>query len=93
MYEKTITKLEELAKTNADDSKSIGEAIALLKFCQKHNISRKDNVLELPETKEAFGFFTVNECNENGKVLRTIDDENSTQLEIISGAIIIERKS
>jgi len=93
MYEKTITKLEKLAKTNTDDSKSIGEAIALLKFCQKHNISRKDNVVELPETEEAFGFFTVSECDENGKVLRTIDDENSSQVEIISRSIIIERKS
>ncbi|WP_445363541.1 hypothetical protein ACJJIQ_02005 [Microbulbifer sp. ANSA003] len=93
MYEETITKLEELAKTNADASKSIGEAIALLKFCQKHNISRKDNVVELPETEEAFGFFAVKECDENGKVLRSIDDEQSNPVEIISQSIIIERKS
>ncbi len=91
MYEEIITKLETLAKIKSEYSKSIGEAIALLKFCQKYNISRKDNVVELPETEELFGFFTVSECDENGKVLRTINDEKSNQVEIISQSIIIER--
>lgn len=92
MYESSIKVLQELVKSNQDKSKEIGFAIGLLNFCMSNKISSKDIVFPLPIASEDFGYFTVQECTENGDPIETINDESGNPLEIISEALIVERK-
>ena len=92
MYEETIKVLQELARTNQDKSKEIGAAIGLISFCNRNEISVKDNVVTLPTTTEDFGYFVVQECTEIGSPMNTVTTECGSPLEVISEALIIERK-
>ncbi len=93
MYDESIKVLQELAKANQERSKEIGFAIGLVNFCKKHNISRNDKVYSLPMASEAFGFFSIQECEEMGDPIKTLADENGNPLEFISEALVIERKN
>lgn len=92
MYKDTIKILQELAKSNQEQSKEIGFAIGLVNFCMKNEISIKDNVFELPTTSDSFGYFIVQECTEGGNSINTVNDERGMPLEVNPEALIIERR-
>jgi hypothetical protein len=92
MFENTIKTLQELARSNQGLSEEIGFAIGLLEFCKKNNISTKDNVLELPTAADAFGYYVIQECTENGNYICTVNDKNGKPLEVMPEALVIERK-
>ena len=45
----------------------------------------------LPDTTEAFGYFTVVECNELGAEIKSVSDESGEILEILPETLIIEQ--
>ncbi len=91
MYDESIKVLTELARNNPEQSKEIGQAIGLLNFCKKHNISKTDRVHALPDTSGAFSYFTVVECNELGDEVKPVNDKAGGALEILPESLIIEQ--
>lgn len=91
MYDDSIKVLQELARNNPEQTKELGYAIGLLNFCKKHNISKNDRVHSLPDTAEAFSYFTVVECDELGVEVKSVNDESGGILEILPESLIIEQ--
>jgi len=81
-YDKTISVLQNLTKSNKDIQNELGFAITLTKFCKTHSISGKNKTINLPDVSEEFGYFTVNECNETGEHIKTICDDKGHSIEI-----------
>jgi len=91
MYNDSIKTLEYLIKENQELTKEIGKAIQLLKFCQRNKITPKQTrVTRLPDTKDAFGYFIVQECNEVGGIVQTLCKTSDMPLEFLPESLIIE---
>ena len=90
MYENIIEILENLARNNTHNSKEIGKAIEIVKFCNSHEITPKKKVTKLPEAHEYFGYYILQECYETGEVYKTFNDVNGNPIEITPESIILE---
>ena len=91
MYDVAIATLEELARKNPEQSAHIGFAIGILRWCRKSRISRRDRVFRLPDCEAPFGYFIVQECGEDGTIIRTVVDSFGNPQEFLSSTLIIEQ--
>ena len=91
MYDVAIATLEELARKNPDQSAHIGLAIGILRWCHKYHLSRRDRVVQLPDCEDPFGYFIVQECGEDGAIIRTVVDSFGHPQEFLSSSLIIEQ--
>ena len=85
-----ISELEQLASRPPRNSEAIGFALGVLKHYRKHGFSKRDRVLELPDTTEAFGYFTVSECDESGRPIRIVEDEEGNPIEILARSKVVQ---
>ena len=89
--DRCIQALEKIATENSTVSEEIGFALGLLRHCREHGFSRKDRVTSLPDTTEAFSYFTVVECNEAGEAIGSIKDEKGNPVEFLPSSKVVEQ--
>ena len=85
-----ISALRQILREDGEHSSAIGAAIGILEHYSNNGLSKHGKITTLPDSTEPFGYFVVHECDENGKLIDVVSDNDGNAIEFLPNSVIME---